>query len=124
MSGPNPLRLTVIDYEAVKAVTRDEKAYAQRLIERMARDEDDRLLLEDVLFGKVQTRPPRGFRGREPRDPSEYKPCGTEARYQYHKRHGEPVDDACRKAASKSRVEGQRRRRAQRKAEAEAKEAA
>lgn len=31
--------------------------------------------------------------------PRTLQPCGTHAAYQRHKRHGEPIDDACREAA-------------------------
>jgi hypothetical protein len=117
-------RLTVIDYEALKDVTATEREHAERLVERMARDEADRQLLLDVLFGEPQVKAPRGLKGPERRDPDTYQPCGTEARYQRHRRHGEYIDEACRKAASQSRMESQRRTRARRKAETAAKEAA
>jgi hypothetical protein len=124
MTSPNPLRLTVIDYEPIPNVTAEQAGLATRRVAEHAHDADDARLLLDILFGKVQVKPPRGFSGREPRDSNALQPCGTEARYQYHRKHDKPVDAACQKAASKSRVEGQRRLRARRKAEAEAKEAA
>lgn len=124
MSAPSSTRLTVIDYESTPYITPEQAQRATRCIAEHARDADDARLLLAIMFGKPQVKAPRGFKGREPRDPDMYQPCGTEAAYQRHKRRGEDVDDACQKAASKSRVDGARRLRARRKAENAAKAAA
>jgi len=47
------------------------------------------------------------------------RPCGTEAAYQRHLRHGEPVDLPCRVAASAGRRERYRLRRARGRVEQE-----
>ena len=46
------------------------------------------------------------------------QPCGTEAAYQRHKAHGEPVDEACQRAANAARVESRNRVAARTKAQA------
>lgn len=44
------------------------------------------------------------FMDDEPDDalPPDAPPCGTEAAYGRHRRHGEPVDDACRAADTRA----------------------
>ncbi|WP_329521221.1 hypothetical protein [Spirillospora sp. NBC_01491] len=44
--------------------------------------------------------------------PLRTKPCGTHAAAIFHKRHGEPVDDACAAAHARYRLEASRRERA------------
>src|SRR5438445_5833178 len=118
MTSPNPLRLTVIDYEPIPGITPEQAERASRCIAGHALDADDARLLLDIAFGKPQVRPPRGFKGRSPRDEAELKPCGTEAAYQRHKARGEECE-ACRLAANEARAASGRRVRARRRAEGE-----
>jgi hypothetical protein len=52
--------------------------------------------------------------------PRALRPCGTEAAYQRHKAHGEPIDEACRVAANETRLESKRRTKAKTAAEVSA----
>lgn len=104
--------------------SREEALRAVTTVLRNIPDRAEQRAVLDALFAEAKRNPPRGLKGRPNRDPAMYQPCGTEARYQRHRRLGEPIDEACRKAASQSRMESQRRTRERRKAEAAAKEAA
>lgn len=44
--------------------------------------------------------------------PPRTEPCGTPAAAVYHRRHGEPVDDACAEALTRYKVAWSRRQRA------------
>jgi len=75
MSGPNPIRLTVIDYESIPNVTPKQAELATRRIAERALDvEDARLLLDTVFGGHV--RRPKGTVGKKVPHRSTYKyPC-------------------------------------------------
>jgi len=88
-----------------------EKVYAALCINRHARDEDDRQLLHAALFGEPRVKAPAGFKGRA-RDEAELKPHGTEARYQWHKRHGEDPCEPCMAAANEAKAETRRKAQA------------
>jgi hypothetical protein len=101
--------------------SREEKLRAVTAVLRAIPDAADQRAVLEALFAEGRRRPPRGFRGRSPRDETGLKPCGTEAAYQRHKAHGEDCEP-CRLAANEARAESQRRVRARRKAEAAAKQ--
>lgn len=101
-----------------KPGSREESIRAVTAVLRRIPDPADQRAVLEALFAEGRRRPPRGFKGRSPRDETGLKPCGTEAAYQRHKARGEDACEPCLAAANKARAESQRRVRARRKAEA------
>lgn len=62
--------------------------------------------------------PPAAPAPKPKRSAPQLQPCGTDAAYQRHMAHGEPVDEACRRAANLARAESKRRVEARAKTEA------
>ena len=81
-SSPNPLRLTVIDYEAIPGVTPEQEELAKRRIAEQAQDVDDARLLLDIVFGKLHCRKRRRgeFASRVYQHPMPTGPAGKEYR--------------------------------------------
>jgi len=77
VTGPNPIRLTVIDYEPIPNITPKQAELATRRIAERALDvEDARLLLDMVFGGKRCIRRPKGTVGKKVPHRTTYKyPC-------------------------------------------------
>ena len=101
-----------------KRGSREESIRAVTAVLRRIPDPADQRDILDALFAEGRRRPPRGFKGRSPRDEAGLKPCGTEAAYQRHRARGEDACGPCLAAANEARVQSQRRVRERRKAEA------
>lgn len=116
MTGPNPLRQSVIDYEAI-GVDPEQGEHVRALITQVALDADDEALLVDAILGAPgKCKPPRGFRGAQtagprPAPPSAPKPprkraqCGTPQAYRRHLANAEQPCQPCRDAIAAVRRE-------------------
>ena len=63
----------------------------------------------DLLTPDIDAMPDHLF-GRGRSEGTVLAPCGTEAAYRRHRRHGEPVDDDCRRAGTEAAAERARNR--------------
>ena len=95
--------------------TREQQLRTVTAVLRAIPDRADQRAVLDALFAEPRVIAPRGFKGPARADRDAYHPCGSGKAYQAHRRRGEPVDEACRRANAREENERRARRRATQK---------